>query len=289
MSQKVIPHSLLSDFDIDLFNGGKHTQLYKKLGSHPIKKDGVDGVYFAVYAPAALKVEVIGNFNYWNGYEHDLNVRWDSSGIWEGFIPDLKVGELYKYRIYSDHDGQARDKTDPYARLFEMPPKTASVVWNDDYKWKDNDWMKARHKHNDLNTPMAVYELHLGSWKKADGGSRSLHYKELADELVTYISKMAYTHVEFLPVMEHPYYPSWGYLSTGYFAPSSRYGDPAEFKYLVDQLHKADIGIFLDWVPAHFPSDEYALAEFDGSIAVKTENGRLTYTEATNTWQLLIF
>ncbi|MDA9774218.1 1,4-alpha-glucan branching protein GlgB, partial [Saprospiraceae bacterium] len=265
MSQKTKAHSLLSDYDIQLFNAGKHTQLYKKLGSHPMKVGDQEGVYFAVYAPSALKLEVIGDFNYWNGYEHELNVRWDHSGIWEGFIPNIGIGDLYKYRIYSSIDREVRDKTDPFARLHEMPPKTASVVWKDDYAWEDNDWMQTRSKNNNLEAPISVYELHIGSWKKSQDGSRSLHYTELAIELVSYIKSMNYTHVEFLPVMEHPYYPSWGYLCTGYFAPSCRYGNPAEYKYLVDKLHQAGIGVYLDWVPAHFPSDDYALANFDGS------------------------
>jgi len=265
MSQNVLSYSLFTDFDIQLFNVGKHTQLYNKMGSHIATLDGVEGVCFAVYAPAALKVEVIGDFNSWQGHKHTLNVRWDSSGIWEGFIPNIGKLELYKYRIYSDHDGQVRDKTDPYARLYEMPPKTASIVWEDDFSWKDQDWLSKRKAHNSLTSPISVYEIHLGSWKKNEQESRSLHYKELAKDLVDYISKMGYTHVEFMPVMEHPYYPSWGYLCTGFFAPSSRYGNPDEFKYLIDALHQANIGIFLDWVPAHFPSDDYALAEFDGS------------------------
>jgi len=265
MTQKVQPHTIITDFDVSLFDSGKHTKMYHKLGSHVTEVNGTSGVYFAVYAPAAIKVEVIGDFNYWNGYEHSLNVRWDGSGIWEGFIPDIGIGALYKYRLYSSHDAQVREKADPYARLYENPPKTASVVWQDDYQWRDQEWMESRQSQSGLESPMAIYELHLGSWKKTADGSRSLHYTELADELVAYVADMGYSHVELMPVMEHPYFPSWGYLCTGYFAPSSRYGNPAELKYLIDKLHQAGVGVLLDWVPAHFPADEHALADFDGS------------------------
>jgi len=258
-------HSLFSDYDLYLFAAGLHTRLYEKFGSHITKVDNEKGTYFAVYAPAARSIEVIGDFNGWQGQDHKLNVRWDDSGIWEGFIPKVGKGDLYKYRIYSHHDDKVREKADPYARLYEMPPKSASIVWEDDYKWKDKPWLSNRKTTNNLDSPMSIYEVHLGSWKKSEDGSRSLHYDELATEMVNYVKEMNFTHVEFMPVMEHPYYPSWGYLCTGYFAPSSRYGDPALFKFLVDSFHKAGIGVILDWVPAHFPSDEHALADFDGS------------------------
>jgi len=263
MSQLVVPHSMFTSFDIDLFSSGHHTQLYDKLGSHVTEVDGATGVYFAVHAPAALMVEVIGDFNGWNGHKHSLNVRWDQSGIWEGFIPNIGHGELYKYRIYSNHDSTVREKADPYARCNELPPKTASIVWEDDYKWKDKAWTTQISNNNTLVNPMTVYEVHLGSWKKSNG--RSLHYKELAVDLVSYVSEMAFTHVEFLPVMEHPFYPSWGYLCTGFFAPTRRFGDPEELKFLIDAFHQAGIGVILDWVPGHFPEDEHALADFDGS------------------------
>ena len=261
----VIPHSLFTSFDIELFAAGHHTRLYELFGSHLMNLDGQSGCYFAVYAPAASKIEVIGDFNGWHGNTHALNVRWDGSGIWEGFIPNISKGDLYKYRIWSHQDSQVREKADPYARLYEMPPKSASIVWQDDYTWKDESWLKDRKTKNSLDAPMTIYEVHLGSWKKSIDGTRSLHYDELATELVQYVQDMNYTHVEFLPVMEHPFYPSWGYLCTGYFAPSSRYGDPADFKLLTDKFHEAGIGVILDWVPAHFPSDEHALADFDGS------------------------
>lgn len=265
MSNFVIPHSLFSDYDIDLFHGGHHAQLYEKFGSHVIEVRGVSGVYFSVYAPAARKVEVIGNFNHWNGYAHELNVRWDNSGIWEGFIPGLSHGALYKYRIYSHHDSKVREKADPFAKCNEMPPKSASIVWNSNYQWKDVAWQAIAQEKNSLNSPMTIYEVHLGSWRKKEGDSRSLHYTEMAEELVDYLKEMAFTHVEFLPVMEHPYYPSWGYLSTGFFAPSRRYGDPEELMFLIDRFHQEGIGVILDWVPGHFPEDEHALADFDGS------------------------
>ena len=258
-------HSLFSEFDLELFAAGFHTRLYEKFGSHILNIDGTEGTYFAVYAPAASSVEVIGDFNHWQGNDHKLNVRWDGSGIWEGFIPGIGKGTLYKYKIHSNQDDKVREKSDPYARLYEMPPKTASIIWEDDYKWKDEPWMSKRGASQGLNQPMSTYEVHLGSWKKSDDGSRSLHYDELATELVDYVKELKFTHVEFMPVMEHPYFPSWGYLCTGYFAPSSRYGNPDLFKVLVDRLHEAGIGVILDWVPAHFPSDEYALADFDGS------------------------
>jgi len=259
----VLHHTYFTDFDLNLFAAGKHTRLYDKFGSHLTEINGQQGVYFAVYAPSARRVEVIGNFNHWNGKQHALHVKWDGSGIWEGFIPDIKNGDLYKYRIYSNHDEKIREKADPFARKYESPPKSASVVWADDYKWSDKKWVSKRKKHNHLDAPISVYELHLGSWKKKDG--RSLQYTEMADELVAYLKDMGYTHAQFMPVMEHPYYPSWGYQCTGYFAPTVRYGKPDELKLLIDALHQAGIGVFLDWVPAHFPDDEHALADFDGS------------------------
>ncbi len=260
----VIPHSLFTNFDIELFVSGHHSQLYTKFGSHLLEVDNVSGVYFSVYAPAAKKVEVIGDFNNWSGGSHQLNVRWDDSGIWEGFIPDLGHGDLYKYRIYSHNDQKIREKSDPFARCNEVPPRSASLVWNTDYKWKDTRWNKQVTNKNKLDSPMTIYELHLGSWKKK-GEHESLSYKELADDLVSYVKEMAFTHVEFLPVMEHPYYPSWGYLCTGFFAPTRRYGDPEELMFLIDCFHQEGIAVILDWVPGHFPSDEYALADFDGT------------------------
>lgn len=265
MPQLVIPFSLFTNFDIDLFSSGHHTQLYNKFGSHLIDLDGSSGTYFAVYAPGASKVEVIGDFNLWDGKNHMLKVRWDNSGIWEGFIPGIGHGALYKYKIYSSHDSKIREKADPYARCNEIPPKSASIVWRDDYKWNDSKWSATVKEKNKLDGPISIYEIHLGSWKKKTEENRSLYYVEMADELVKYIQDLGFTHVEFLPVMEHPFYPSWGYLCTGFFAPTRRYGDPEDLKFLIDKFHQVGIGVILDWVPGHFPEDEHALADFDGT------------------------
>ncbi len=281
----VHPYSLFTDFDLNLFAAGHHTQLYEKFGSHIVEHQGKKGVYFSVYAPAAKKVEVIGGFNYWSGENHELLVRWDGSGIWEGFIPDIGKGELYKYRIYSNNDFKVRDKSDPYARKYEMPPKTASIIWSDDYNWTSGQWDEKRYEVNKLDAPISVYEIHLGSWKKNQEG-HSLSYKELAVDLVEYVYEMGYSHVEFMPVMEHPYYPSWGYLCTGFFAASSRYGDPDDLKFLIDAFHKKNIGVYLDWVPAHFPDDEYALADFDGSCLYEHPDRKKGYHPD---WKSLIF
>ena len=272
MTNQVIAHSFFSDFDIYLFKSGKHLKLYDKFGSHEVIVGGVKGMYFAVYAPAAREVQVIGNFNYWSGENHILNVRWDGSGIWEGFIPGVQYGELYKYRILSSIDSRVRDKSDPYSFFYEVAPKTSGITWDLNYEWSDHGWMTERPDKNLYQSPMSIYEIHLGSWRKNHTEARSLHYTELADQLVDYILDMGYTHVELLPVTEHPYYPSWGYLSTGFFAPTSRFGSPQEFMYLVDKLHQADIGIILDWVPAHFPSDDAFLADFDGSKVYEHPN-----------------
>lgn len=269
-------HSLLTDFDIDLFKSGKHYKLYEKLGSHPITVDGKEGVYFAVWAPNAEKVEIIGDFNYWNGDGYELFPRWDQSGIWEGFTTFAKIGDSYKYKVTSKEKGQVLQKGDPFARYWEMPPKTASIVWQSNYQWKDKKWLNSRYKHNSLESPLAVYEVHTGSWKR-NAEHYSLSYRDLADELVKYVRDMGYTHVEFLPVMEHPFYGSWGYQITGYFAPTSRYGDPDEFKYLVEAFHQAGIGVILDWVPSHFPGDDHGLYKFDGTHLYEHADPRKGY------------
>ncbi len=279
-------YSLFTDFDIDLFKSGKHYRLYEKFGSHIVTVDGIEGTYFAVWAPSAKEVSVIGDFNFWTGGEHQLNVRWDSSGIWEGFIPFVGKGNLYKYKIQSNHNDIVTEKADPYARRCEHPPKTASVIWDDDYKWKDAKWIKKRKKHNALDAPYSVYEVHIGSWRKNAQENRSLSYFELADELVSYVKDMGFTHVEFMPIMEYPYDPSWGYQLTGYFAPTSRFGYPEEFKYLVDKLHQNDIGIILDWVPSHFPEDAHGLGFFDGSHLYEHPDKRKGYHPD---WKSLIF
>ncbi|MFD1615799.1 1,4-alpha-glucan branching protein GlgB [Gelatiniphilus marinus] len=279
-------HSFFTEFDINLFKAGKHYRLYEKFGSHLTTVDGIEGVYFAVWAPTAKQVSVIGDFNYWMEGEHQLNVRWDSSGIWEGFIPFIEKGATYKYKIQSHNNDIKTEKADPYARRYEHNPKTASIVWDDDYKWKDSNWMKTRKKHNALDAPYSVYEVHLGSWKKQVEENRFLSYYELADDLVNYVKDMNFTHVELMPIMEFPYDPSWGYQVTGYFAPTSRFGYPEEFKYLVDKFHQAGIGIILDWVPSHFPEDAHGLGFFDGSNLYEHPDKRKGYHQD---WKSLIF
>jgi 1,4-alpha-glucan branching enzyme len=279
-------HSLFSDFDINLFKAGKHYRLYEKFGSHVITKDGVEGTYFAVWAPSAKAVSVVGDFNYWVEGEHKLEVRWDSSGIWEGFIPAVGHGTVYKYKIHSNNNDIKTEKADPYARRCEHPPKTASVVWDYQPTWKDAKWMKTRAQNNALDKPYSVYEVHLGSWKRKIEEDRSLSYLELAEDLVKYVEKMNFTHVEFMPVMEYPYDPSWGYQLTGYYAPTSRFGYPEEFATLVDAFHKAGIGVILDWVPSHFPEDAHGLGFFDGSHLYEHPDRRRGYHPD---WKSLIF
>jgi 1,4-alpha-glucan branching enzyme len=258
-------YSRLTEFDIYLFRAGKHTRLYEKLGSHVVEIDGVVGTYFAVWAPSARYVAVIGNFNGWNKGSHPLKVRWDSSGIWEGFVPHVGRGEIYKYAITHD-GGRELEKGDPFALWWETPPKTGSVIWDNWYEWKDDYWMRNRGKFNALNKPISVYELHLNSWRRDPSEpERQLSYNEVADALVPYIKELGFTHVEFMPVMEHPYDPSWGYQVTGYFAPTSRFGTPQDFMNMIERLHQENIGVYLDWVPSHFPGDAHGLYEFDGS------------------------
>ena len=279
-------HSLFTEFDINLFQAGKHYRLYEKFGSHIITVDGVEGTYFAVWAPSAKSVAVIGDFNFWLEGEHHLNVRWDGSGIWEGFIPNIGKGTVYKYKIRSANNDVTTEKADPFARRCEHPPKTASEVWEDDYSWNDKKWMKNRKKNNALDAPYSVYEVHLGSWKKQIEEGRFLSYRELAEDLVDYVKEMNFTHVEFMPIMEYPYDPSWGYQLTGYFAPTSRFGFPDDFKYLVDKFHEKGIGVLLDWVPSHFPSDDHGLGFFDGSHLYEHPDRRKGYHQD---WKSLIF
>jgi 1,4-alpha-glucan branching enzyme len=258
--------SLLTDFDIYLFKAGKHFRLHEKLGAHPMEYKGERGTYFAVWAPNASQVSVIGNFNHWQPGRHLLHARWDESGIWEGFFPNIGKGEAYKYAIRSN-TGELLEKADPFAFYCEPPPMTASIVWEHDYKWRDDVWMKQRREHPPAKAkPYAVYEVHIGSWKKVlHDNNRSLNYTELANELVAYVRDMGYTHVEFLPVMEHPFFGSWGYQITGYYAPTSRFGTPEDFMYLIDRFHQEGIGVILDWVPSHFPGDAHGLFNFDGT------------------------
>ena len=281
----VTPHSRFTDFDISLFRSGKHFQLHEKLGAHLMEVNGAKGVYFAVWAPAAKAVSVVGDFNFWIQGEHPLAVRWDGSGIWEGFIPGIGSGTLYKYRIQSAVDDSVREKADPFARFCEHPPKTASVVRDLSHNWNDEAWMRSRKEINRLDRPFSVYEVHLGSWMRKDG-RRFMTYMELADELVAYVAAAGFTHVEFMPVMEYPYDPSWGYQITGYFAPTSRFGTPQEFMHLVDRFHQAGIGVILDWVPSHFPADEHGLGLFDGSHLYEHPDIRKGYHPD---WKSLIF
>jgi len=265
MEKRVWFHSLLTDFDVSLFISGKHFRLYEKMGAHPMTLNDVPGTYFAVWAPNAKQVNVIGNFNGWDKTSHLLFNRWDASGIWEGFIPQVGKGEVYKYAIVG-FDGALLEKGDPYATRWEHPPQNASIVWNTDYTWKDKAWLNKRPKLNSLEQPMSVYELHLGSWKRDPAEpERVLTYKEIATTLVPYVVEMGFTHVEFMPIMEYPYFPSWGYQVTGYFAASSRHGTPQELMFLIEELHKQNIAVILDWVPSHFPGDAHGLYHFDGT------------------------
>ncbi|MDD2986885.1 1,4-alpha-glucan branching protein GlgB [Flavobacterium sp.] len=283
---QVQPHSLLTDFDIALFKAGKHFRLYEKLGAHLTEVKGVKGVYFAVWAPSARSVSVVGDFNFWIQGEHQLHVRWDASGIWEGFIPNVEMGSKYKYKIQSNNNGIITEKADPFALYCEHPPQTASVIWDLEYKWKDKKWMQTRIDKNGLDKPYSVYEVHLGSWKQTGEENRFLTYVELADELVNYVKEVGFTHVEFMPVMEYPYDPSWGYQLVGYFAPTSRFGTPQEFMFLVDKLHQAGIGVILDWVPSHFPDDAHGLGFFDGSNLYEHPDRRKGYHPD---WKSLVF
>jgi 1,4-alpha-glucan branching enzyme len=278
MSAQVIHGvSLFTDHDIYLFKEGTHFRLYEKLGAHLLTVDGQDGTLFAVWAPNARKVSVVGDFNGWDRKAHPLSVRPDGSGVWEGFVPGLGQGTIYKYHITSRRYGQHLEKGDPFARAWEVAPKSASVVWGLDHAWKDEAWMAERPKRNSFESPMSVYELHVGSWKRHSDTWDSLSYQEMAAELPGYLKDMGFTHVEFLPVMEHPYHGSWGYQTLGYFAPSSRYGTPQDFMHLVEALHEAGIGVILDWVPSHFPTDGHGLGLFDGTHLYEHEDPKQGY------------
>ena len=261
---KVKSFSLLTDFDVNLFKSGKFFRAYEKLGSHSVEVEGEWGYYFAVWAPNAKAVSVVGDFNKWQRNSHPLASRWDGSGIWEGFVPGLKQGLLYKYAVDAP-DGRKLVKGDPFGWFWEVPPQTSTVTWDMHYEWQDHEWMDSRKGKSSLEIPYSVYEVHLGSWRKKPGATESLSYRELAEVLPAYLADMGFTHVEFLPVMEHPYFPSWGYQVTGYFAPTSRFGTPQDFMFLIDKLHQAGISVILDWVPSHFPTDAHGLADFDGT------------------------
>src|SRR5262245_994743 len=257
--------TLLGDHDLYLFNEGSHFRLAEKFGAHPVRADDVDGTFFAVWAPNAERVSVIGNFNDWSPTQHPLRSR-GQSGIWEGFYPGIGKGALYKYHVESHVGGYRVNKTDPFSIFNEVPPKTASIVWDLDYGWLDQEWMDGRRMRSGLDKPMSIYEVHLGSWRRRpEEGNRSLSYLELAEELPPYVQKLGFTHVEFLPIMDHPFFGSWGYQTTSYFAPSGNYGTPQDLMALIDALHRHGIGVILDWVPSHFPTDEHGPGFFDGT------------------------
>ncbi|BAU48056.1 glycogen branching protein [Sulfurifustis variabilis] len=277
--------SRFTEYDIYLLKQGNHVRLYEKFGAHPTVHEGTEGVYFAVWAPNAESVSVMGDFNGWDKAAHRLLARGDQSGVWEGFVPGVRIGALYKYHVASRYHDFRVDKADPYAVRFEAPGRTASVVWSLDYAWGDADWMRSRHAANARNAPTSIYEIHLGSWRrKPEEGDRFLTYRELADWLPDYVAETGYTHVELLPVTEHPFYGSWGYQTTGYFAPTSRYGTPQDFMYLVDRLHQRGIGVILDWVPSHFPSDEHGLAYFDGTHLYEHADPRMGFHPEWNSY-----
>jgi 1,4-alpha-glucan branching enzyme len=276
--------SLLSDDDLFLFNEGNHYRLYEKLGAHLVEVQGRAGTYFAVWAPNAAEVCLAGDFNHWRWGETRLHAR-GSSGIWEAFVPGLGNGTLYKFLIKTPR-GQLLEKSDPFAVHGEIPPKTASVVWDLSYRWQDGDWMRTRDRANALTAPWSVYEVHSGSWRRIQEGWRSLGYRELGRELAAYVTEMGFTHVEFLPVMEHPFFGSWGYQTTGYFQPSSRYGTPQDLMACIEALHQAGIGVLLDWVPSHFPTDAHGLGLFDGTHLFEHADPRQGFHPD---WQSYIF
>jgi len=267
-------YTLFTDHDIYLFKEGKHYKLYDKFGAHSAEKDGIQGVYFSVWAPNAKKVSVIGNFNNWNSKDHILFPRWDGSGIWEGFIAGLTWGTLYKYAIETAR-GEILEKSDPYALSWEQNLQAASLVSTTWYEWNDKEWMQSRWKKNTLKAPLSVYELHIGSWmRNQEDPEKFLNYRNIAERLIPYIKEMEFTHVEFMPVMEYPYDPSWGYQITGFFAATSRFGSPQDLMFLIDELHRNHIGVILDWVPSHFPGDANGLHRFDGSYLYEHEDSR---------------
>lgn len=276
--QAVENYSRFSEFDIYLFKSGKHFKLYEKLGSHVAEHKGVIGTYFAVWAPNAHYVSVIGNFNGWERGSHPLSSRWDGSGIWEGFVPDIGRGEVYKYYIKSTNHGLDLEKADPFALWCEKAPKTASVVWDTWYEWQDEEWMRNRRKSNSLASPISVYEVHLASWMRDPADpERFLNYREIADSLVPYVKELGFTHVEFMPIMEAPYPPSWGYQITSYFSCASGMGNPQDLMYLIEQLHNEGIGVYMDWVPSHFPGDAHGLFNFDGTHLYEHADPRKGY------------
>ena len=265
---------IISNFDLYLFGQGTHYEIFDKLGAHPIKINNVEGVHFAVWAPNAKRVSVIGDFNNWDGRQNPMSVR-ENSGVWELFIPGLKNFDLYKFEIKTQQDFILK-KADPYANLSQLRPNTASVIFDiNKYKWKDSKWIDKRKKNSPLNKPINIYEVHIGSWKRiVEENNRFMTYREFADQIINYVKEMNYTHIELMPIEEHPFDGSWGYQVTGYYSPTSRYGTPEDFMYLIDKCHQNNIGVLLDWVPAHFPKDEHGLAKFDGTALYEHEDPR---------------
>ena len=265
-SKSVWNYSLLTDDDVRNYQKGTHYTIYEKFGSHSIQVNDVWGMYFCVWAPNGTSVSIIGNFNDWQNHQHELYPRWDKSGIWEGFIPGFKLGEVYKYHIVG-YKGVETDKGDPLANFWEKRPQTATITWDMYYEWKDKEWMKKRNKHNSLDAPWSVYEVHLASWMRPDRNNEESYndYDQIRERLVPYVKEMGYTHVEFMPVMEHPFDGSWGYQCTGFFAATSRFGNPQGLMRLIEAFHNENIGVILDWVPSHFPYDAHGLFMFDGT------------------------
>lgn len=284
-SGKVWNYSMLSAEDIRNFQNGTHYRLYEKFGSRAVTVQGTAGVYFAVWAPNASSISVIGNFNDWRNHTHELFPRWDNSGVWEGFIPGFALGEVYKYHIVG-YKGVETDKGDPFAYFWEMRPHTASITWGLEYEWKDGRWMQERKKHNALDAPWNVYEVHLASWMRPDPNDEERYntYDQIRERLVPYVKDMGFTHVELMPVMEHPFDGSWGYQGTGYYAPTSRFGNPQEFMQLVDAFHREGIGVILDWVPSHFPYDAHGLFMFDGTHTYEYADMRKGYHPDWNSY-----
>jgi 1,4-alpha-glucan branching enzyme len=284
-AQAVWNYSLFTNEDIHAFQHGTHSTLYQLFGNKQIEVLGVYGTYFSVWAPNATAVSVTGNFNDWNNEAHPLKVRLESSGIWEGFIPNLGQGEVYKYHIHG-YKGIQLDKGDPYAHYWELRPETASITWQTAYQWKDQQWMEDRKIKNRIDQPYSVYEVHLASWMRPDkhNPDRYNSYSQLIDLLVPYVKEMGFTHVEFMPVMEHPFDGSWGYQGAGFFAPTSRFGDPQAFAALVDAFHQAGIGVILDWVPSHFPYDSHGLFMFDGANTYEYADMRKGYHPDWNSY-----
>lgn len=283
--QSVWNYSLFSDEDVQNFQQGTHYRLYDYFGNKQITVLDTEGTYFAVWAPNATFVSVTGYFNEWNKESHPLKVRLDNSGIWEGFIPGIKTGEAYKYHIHG-FKGIKLDKGDPFAHFWEKRPYTASITWQTDYEWKDQEWMQQRSKNNALDAPWSVYEVHLASWMRPDKNNEEVYntYQQITERLVPYVKEMGFTHVEFMPVMEHPFDGSWGYQGTGYFAPTSRFGTPQDYAAMVDAFHQAGIGVILDWVPSHFPYDAHGLFMFDGTHTYEYADMRKGYHPDWNSY-----